>query len=714
MASADLPKRRISGKYRVTPRLRTPVRPVEFYSAHPVCIKDRGYYPAPFPQPLYTVSIAVHDRVDLTKRCLDLVLEHSPRDELQIIVHDNASGPETEKFFDDNLYVEAERSSINLGFGAAHNSNLNFADGIYFVVLNNDVDVCHGWLEVMRERFLEDPEIAIVGPSSSACRLNELGMGSRSPLALADYVEGSCMMMPTWLARHFGLFDPEFKFAYCEDADLSLRARKRGWRIAFVENDVRHYRCGTSDLVRQRGSVDLDRYHRENHQILQRRWATYLRTKTFTRKILVRRSAAHGDVLLLTPVLRAMKQIDAHAEIHVETNVPEVLARNPYVSGIIRAHHGRGYDSVFDLNLAYERDPQKHIIQAYADAVGIEVRDWMMDIRPDKNDRLTEESKSRIKLAVIHPGMSTWPGRAWPYDNWSTVSRWLVDHGFSVAVVGDTSLAALDGETMNYRGTSVSRSVALIERAQLFVGVDSFPMHIAQASLVPTVGLFGCIRPELRLLPFPFIKGITAKGVPCLGCHHLRPGPLTHGKCHQQSILCMEQLRHEAVIEGIIEVLTAKKMFLETSKIRDRVLKYCDGKGIDIGCGRDKIREDALGFDDDVWPEVDVVGDASGKMPFPDGGWDYVYSSHALEDIADTPATLREWVRILRPGGHIVLQVPNPDHYKGVNLEHVHHGWRPQELSLLVKKSGCEIVEAFEDVGVDRYSTVVVGRRVVD
>lgn len=709
MANAELPKRR---GYRVTPKPRAiAVREVPL--PQPIVkpirgrIRDRS---ATYPCPLYSVSIAVHDRVDLTAKCIDLVRMYSPPD-TQILVFDNASGSETAQLL---MFlggrVSAHRSPDNLGFGEAHRQNLKRADGVYFVVLNNDVEVCEGWLEAMRARFTDDPCVGIAGPKSSACKLNQDGIGSACPPAIADYVEGSCLMMPTWLARQVGLFDPQFHFAYCEDADLSLRVRKRGWRIAFSETQVKHYRCGTADIVRKRGTVDLDAFHRKNHQLLKNRWTDYLQRRTFAQKVLVRRHDAHGDVLLLTPVLRAMKEHHAHADIYVETNVPEVLERNPYVKQAARSFRGQKFDGAYDLNLCYERSPHEHVITAYAKLIGVDVHDWLLDYRPDPADeRRLPFWKDR--LAVIHPGQSTWPGRAWSILKWKQISRWLADNGWDVAVVGHESLPILDGESIDYRGHSVSASATLIANANLFVGVDSFPMHLAQAALVPTVALFGCITPSLRLLPFPFIRSVTARHVSCLGCHHRRQGPLTHGKCDRPTIECMDELNVEDVKTEIGIALEARKMYLETSKIRDRVLKYCEGKGIDIGCGRDKIRPDALGFDDDVWPEVDIIGDASGPMPFPDGGWDYVYSSHALEDIADTRATLREWVRILRIGGHIVLHVPNPDHYKGFNAEHVHAGWRPHELSQLVQDAGCDIAEAFEDVGNNRYSTVVVGRR---
>lgn len=102
----------------------------------------------------------------------------------------------------------------------------------------------------------------------------------------------------------------------------------------------------------------------------------------------------------------------------------------------------------------------------------------------------------------------------------------------------------------------------------------------------------------------------------------------------------------------------------ETSFIRNEVLRYCAGRGIDIGCGGDKIVPDAIGFDlpvpyaavgDD---HIDLTGDAR-HIELPDACLDYVYSSHLLEDFPDVKPVLTEWLRLLKPGGYLILYLPD-------------------------------------------------------
>jgi predicted SAM-dependent methyltransferase len=116
----------------------------------------------------------------------------------------------------------------------------------------------------------------------------------------------------------------------------------------------------------------------------------------------------------------------------------------------------------------------------------------------------------------------------------------------------------------------------------------------------------------------------------------------------------------------------------ETSKIRARVWPWVKGgKGLDLGCGSDKIHPCCTGMDRIAAPNVDVVGDIRDLSAWPDESFDWVYSSHALEDIEDTDSALREWLRVLKPDGHIIIYSPYRHYYPlkgqpGANPNHVH------------------------------------------
>jgi SAM-dependent methyltransferase len=57
---------------------------------------------------------------------------------------------------------------------------------------------------------------------------------------------------------------------------------------------------------------------------------------------------------------------------------------------------------------------------------------------------------------------------------------------------------------------------------------------------------------------------------------------------------------------------------------------------------------------------VDVVSQGD-DLPFPDMSLDYVLSSHVLEHFYDPVGAIREWLRVVRPGGYVFMVVPHRD-----------------------------------------------------
>ena len=103
----------------------------------------------------------------------------------------------------------------------------------------------------------------------------------------------------------------------------------------------------------------------------------------------------------------------------------------------------------------------------------------------------------------------------------------------------------------------------------------------------------------------------------------------------------------------------------ETSKCRSRLAPYCLGDGVDLGFGGDPITQDAIRVDMPAQYAAvgshreQLRGDATDLKWFRDESLDYVFSSHLLEDFVDTRAVLREWLRVLKPSGRLVIYCPD-------------------------------------------------------
>lgn len=98
----------------------------------------------------------------------------------------------------------------------------------------------------------------------------------------------------------------------------------------------------------------------------------------------------------------------------------------------------------------------------------------------------------------------------------------------------------------------------------------------------------------------------------------------------------------------------------KTNQLRSKEFfaKYLSGKVIDIGAGKDLVTPSAERFDMED-------GDANVITQFrPKDTYDAVHSSHCLEHMYDPLAALKEWWAIIKPGGYLVVVIPDEDLYE--------------------------------------------------
>ena len=102
----------------------------------------------------------------------------------------------------------------------------------------------------------------------------------------------------------------------------------------------------------------------------------------------------------------------------------------------------------------------------------------------------------------------------------------------------------------------------------------------------------------------------------------------------------------------------------ETAKAHDRRVregffdKYTNrGGGLDIGYGGDPVIPNCCGWDF-------KNGDAQYLAGIEDETFDFVYSSHCLEHMYDVRIALKNWFRVVKRGGYLLLAIPHRDLYE--------------------------------------------------
>ena len=162
----------------------------------------------------------------------------------------------------------------------------------------------------------------------------------------------------------------------------------------------------------------------------------------------------------------------------------------------------------------------------------------------------------------------------------------------------------------------------------------------------------------------------------------------------------------------------------ESGKVRWEIVPFTRGKGLDLGCGPHKAFPHFTGVDNlkdvemfGIQMKPDVVVESCERLTeFEAESLDFVFSSHLLEHIEDYASALKEWWRVIKPGGHLVLYLPHKHLYPnvgtpGANPDHK-HDFEPFDIQDVMRElGGWSLVEnQIRDEGME-YSFLQVYRK---
>ena len=505
----------------------------------------------------FSISILTYTAGTLAKRCIASVLANSPAGDFELLLTDNGADAATKDHFDlierQNPNVTVFHNAKNEGFIEPNRRAFKMARGRYFILLNDDTVVPEGWLEKLHAAFLIDPNCALSGVAGACCQLRPDFHGEVGPRF--EYLEGSCLMMDVEKVRALepNLFPPELVGAYGEDSYLSLRVRSAGYTLARVPLLLQHVRCATSALVPQ-----CRDWQANNHAFLHKRFKGYMKSRRFDTPVILRRAAAWGDCLLMTPIIRALKAKNPLWRIQVETICPDVFNGNPDVTYVARQINVSSADTEdHNLNGVFEMQPGRHIVDVFAETVGLKPGEYdkVTKLYPPQGD--VEWAKRTVEggeWVAVHPGPTTWRCKNWLPDRWQAVIDFIRSKGRKVVLIGNDTMMPLTGDLDLRKKTNVGQLAALLGECKLFVGVDSFPIHAAQAVGCPVVGVFGITRPDLLLTEgSPWYAATSPAEHPGTGLRHKTAGK-TSVDCPQNP---MDDISIENVT-GILEKLLCK------------------------------------------------------------------------------------------------------------------------------------------------------------
>jgi len=154
------------------------------------------------------------------------------------------------------------------------------------------------------------------------------------------------------------------------------------------------------------------------------------------------------------------------------------------------------------------------------------------------------------------------------------------------------------------------------------------------------------------------------------------------------------------------------------------LLGICAGKGIDVGCGSDKITKETIGinlfskgeigkygYEKNKVSEADIKASGDNLAMFKDSSLDYVVSRDNLEHYVDFLKALKEWNRVLKIGGKLGITTPNDNVIGAIKLDSTHkHAFNPQSKRTALELTGFKVIEV--GPAIKGWSFYVIGEKI--
>ncbi len=308
-------------------------------------------------------------------------------------------------------------------------------------------------------------------------------------------------------------------------------------------------------------------------------------------KILLIRLSALGDLVYVSAVLEGLPGHEVHLALYApfqdlyaaDPRVARIWPIEPgasweHLRGLVRQWRSEGFDVAVDLHrkplthwLLWQSGAQRRLhirkaslqrrlhlwfrwplreVPVYRRYLEPLVKAGLIAHPLPQPRLMMQPMPSRFPLPhryVVLAPEAVYPTREWP--GFRSLAQELERRGIPVVTVGIRRQPAFVGVNLTGQ-TSLREMIAVVQRATVAVSNDSGPAHVASASGVPTVVLFGPTVPAFGFRP----QGPAPVRVvenPRLGC---RPCSL-HGErpCRFGTLQCLRSLKVEQVLNTVLE-----------------------------------------------------------------------------------------------------------------------------------------------------------------
>ncbi|HAM58329.1 MAG TPA: hypothetical protein DCQ64_24105 [Candidatus Rokubacteria bacterium] len=235
-------------------------------------------------------------------------------------------------------------------------------------------------------------------------------------------------------------------------------------------------------------------------------------------RILVRRWASLGDVLMALPALRAVRRSRPGAWVHLQCAPPfaRLLQGSADADLVSSEPDPGGYTRIIDLDGAYERQARagrwQHPAEAFASAAGVSLPRMRYPVPPAADLAAWAAERLPVGPLYVACGLRSMcrPKAQWHEAGWVAQARALPDVTFVAMDPQPRPPLGADGKParMFYRLPNVvdltgqtqdlRQAFAILGRCRACVSVDTGLYHLGNAAGLPVLGLFAGVPSGAR------------------------------------------------------------------------------------------------------------------------------------------------------------------------------------------------------------------------